>query len=190
MKPHGLHDDMTASISLSVFHQWLLADPASRASAWAIILHGDDACISSELIQEIAGYLNEYDDDGDGRWLPATRELVEKITRDPSHRRLLGMEEFAVGNGKSEQDLQETIAALGRRGHVIFNAPLDPGSALDLPGAFHAGIGPASGISQACHVILNPELMGRMSLAHIIGDVFLEWLTKEIHRNPPIQDIR
>jgi hypothetical protein len=181
---------MTASLSLSVFHQWLLADPASRASACAIILHGGDEFVSDGLIQEIAIYLNEYDDDGDGRWLPATRELVAKITRDPSHRRLLGMEEFGGGRGRSEEDLQETIAALGRRGHVIFNAPVDRDVALDLPGAFHAGIGPANGISQACHVILNPELMGRMSLGHIVGDVFLEWLNKEIHRNPPIQDIR
>ena len=181
---------MTASTSLSVFHQWLLADPASKASACAIILHGSDAWTSGRLIQELAEYLNEYDEEGDGRWLPATRELVEKISSDPSHRRLLGMEEQGAPESDPAEELRKTIAALGRRGHVLFSSPGSTENAWELPGAFHAGIGLPSDISEPCHVILNPELMDQKCIAHIIGDVFLEWLLSEIRRNSPIQDIR
>ena len=73
---------MTASTSMSVFHQWLLAEPSRMASACAIILHCDDSTPYGLLIQNIADYLNEYDDDGDGRWLPATPDLVRKISLD------------------------------------------------------------------------------------------------------------
>ena len=62
---------------MSVFHQWLLLDPESATSAHAIVLHTPDTVPCDKLIQEICEYLNEYDDEGDGRWLPATDELVE-----------------------------------------------------------------------------------------------------------------
>lgn len=182
---------MTASISISIFHQWLLADPASKASACAIILHGIDAANAEQVIQEIAEYLNEYDDDGDGRWLPATRELVEKIARDPNHRRLLGMDESALYPfGNPEDEFQKTIAALGRRGHVVFKSPGVSEEELDLVGAFHAGIGEPHLIAEPCHVILNPLLIDQKCISHIVGDVFLEWLHCEMRRSSPIRDIR
>jgi hypothetical protein len=182
---------MTASISISIFHQWLLADPASMASACAIILHGIDVKWAEQVIQEIAEYLNEYDDDGDGRWLPATRELVEKIARDPNHRRLLGMDESAlVPSGDTEGEFRKTIAALGRRGHVVFRSPGVSEASLDLTGAFHAGIGDSGSIPEPCHVILNPHLIDQKCISHIVGDVFLEWLHCEMRRSSPIRDIR
>jgi len=182
---------MTASISISIFHQWLLADPASKASACAIILHGIDASRAEQVIQEIAEYLNEYDDDGDGRWLPATRELVEKIARDPNHRRLLGMDEAApYPLGDAEAEFQKTIAALGRRGHVVFKSPGVSEEELDLAGAFHAGIGEARLIAEPCHVILNPSLIDQKCISHIVGDVFLEWLHCEMRRSSSIHGIR
>lgn len=182
---------MTASISMSVFHQWLLAEPASKASACAIILHGEASSPFSRLIQDVAEYLNEYDDDGDGRWLPATPELVEKISKDPNHRQLLGMDEIASDSADEPQaEFQKTLAALGQRGHVVFRSPGVPAEALNLANTFHAGVGEASKIPETCHLILNPELMDQKCIAHIVGDVFLEWLHCEMRRNAPIQDIR
>jgi hypothetical protein len=182
---------MTASISMSVFHQWLLADPASTASACAIILHIPDSRPCELLIQDITAYLNEYDDDGEGRWLPATPELVEKVTGDPNHRRLLGMNEGPAGQtGAAESELHKTLAALGQRGHVVFRAPGKPEDGFNLANTFHAGVGTAGEITDECHLILNPELMDQKCIAHVIGDVFLEWLHCETRRNSAIQDIR
>jgi len=180
---------MTASTSMSVFHQWLLADPASKTSACAIILHIADSRPCGLLIQEITDYLNEYDDDGDGRWLPATPELVEKVAKDPNHRRLLGMGENALGT-ECGSELQQTLSALGQRGHVVFRSPGAPDESLNLANTFHAGVGRAGEIADECHLILNPDLMDQKCIAHVIGDVFLEWLHCETRRNAPIQDIR
>ena len=176
---------------MSVFHQWLLADPASKASACAIILHGDDSRACGRLIQEIADYLNEYDDDGDGRWLPATPELVSKISRDANHRRLLGMDENVSSEADDQQaEFRKTLTALGQRGHVVFRSPGVPDEDLDLASTFHAGVGKACEIREKCHLILDPELMDQKCIAHIVGDVFLEWLHCEMRRSVPIQDIR
>jgi hypothetical protein len=182
---------MTASTSMSVFHQWLLADASSQTSACAIILHGHPSRNDDHLIREITDYLNEYDDDGDGRWLPATTELVDKIAKDSSHRRLLGMEENGLpGAADPRTEFRKTLTALGQRGHVVFQAPGIPDEELSLANTFHAGIGVAADISDKCHVILDPDLMDYKCIAHIIGDVFLEWLHCETRRNAPIQDIR
>jgi hypothetical protein len=182
---------MTASTSLSVFHQWLLADPSSKASACAIILHGDESSPLDKLIPDIAEYLNEYDDDGDGRWLPATPDLVEKISRDPNHRQLLGMTAIHFPAADDPQaEFQKTLSALGQRGHVIFRSPGVPAEELNLANTFHAGVGNACNIPETCHLILNPQLMDEKCIAHIVGDVFLEWLHCEMRRNAPIHDIR
>jgi hypothetical protein len=182
---------MTASTSMSVFHQWLLADPMSQTSACAIILHGNEALTDDYLIREITEYLNEYDDDGDGRWLPATNELVDRIARDPSHRRLLGMPENGTPRDMDPKaEYLKTLTSLGQRGHVVFHSPGVPDQELNLANTFHAGIGGAAEITEKCHLILDPDLMDHKCISHIIGDVFLEWLHCESRRNAPIQDIR
>lgn len=130
---------MTASTSMSVFHQWLLADPASQASACAIVLHGKESDSTDPLLREITDYLNEYDDDGDGRWLPATEELVKKIEHDPSDRRLLGMPETGSSNPDSSRtEFMKTLTALGQRSLVVFRSPGIPTQDLKLANTFHA----------------------------------------------------
>lgn len=181
---------MTASISMSVFHQWLLADAAGECPACAIVLHIPESRPCELLIQDIARYLNEYDDDAEGRWLPATPELVAKVAGDSHHRRLLGMGEIPpVETADSESDLRKTLSALGRRGHVVLRAPGVPDEKLNLPNTFYAGVGVRGEVAEECHLILNPELMDQKCIAHVIGDVFLEWVYSENHRNG-IQDIR
>ncbi len=162
---------------MSLFHQWLLADPASKASASSIILHFGEPQYSRCLIQEIADHLNEYDDDGDGRWLPATPELVEKVRQDPSLRRLLGLEDGVLSAGADLQaDYGKTLAAIEHRGRVVCLSPGAPSVDPDFADTFHAGIGPASAIHEKCHLILDPDLLDQKCIAHIVGDVFLEWL--------------
>lgn len=182
---------MTASTSLSVFHQWLLADPASQASACAIVLHGSNPQVADHLVQDIADYLNEYDDDGDGRWLPATPELVEKISLDPNHRRLLGMDEAIPGDSDDLQsEIHRTALALAGRGHVVLKAMENSIEGFDPANTFQAGVGKSPGLLKNCHMILNPDCMDQNLIAHTIGDVFLEWIHCESRRHAPIQDIR
>jgi hypothetical protein len=182
---------MTASVSMSVFHQWLLADPASMASACAIVLHIADSRPCDLLIQEMTDYLNEYDDEGDGRWLPASPQLVEKISRDANHRRLLGLKEVPSASADdADTEIRSTLAALGQRGHVVFRSPGLSDDELGLANAFHAGVGPSNEIIGDCHLILNPALMDQSCIAHVIGDVFLEWLHWQSRHHGGIRDIR
>jgi hypothetical protein len=181
---------MTASTSMSVFHQWLLAAPASRASACAIILHCQDSLPCTHLIRDIADYLNEYDDDCDGRWLPATPDLVEKIAGNENHRRLLGMKEPEARSRRAPRAIyRNTLTGLGQRGHVVFRSPGMTEEQPDLANTFHAGVGRAHEIPEHCHLILNPELMDQKCIAHIVGDVFLEWLHCQMRRGTPIHEI-
>lgn len=168
---------MTAARNLTSFHQWLLDGPMP-SPARTIVLHGDPAIIGDELVPGIAGYLNEYDGDSAGRWLAATPDLILQVSENPDLRKMLGMDSPCPNCPPSGPcGIRKTQAALGLRGHVVFQAITHAGKVPELPDAFHAGIGVRPG---KCHLVLNPELMDPASLVHIIGDVFLEWL----HRGP------
>ena len=78
----------------------------------------------------------------------------------------------------------KALTALGRRGHVVLLSQTSPGKHLDLPAAFHAGIGNGTTESENCHLVINPELMLPESIAHIISDVFLDWRHQESQRAP------
>jgi hypothetical protein len=170
---------------MSVFHHWLLADPAGITPACAIVIHGEDNHETARLIPDIARYLNEYDDDGDGRWLPVSDELVEQIARDANHRRLLGLAEASADPARTFRDI---LAALGRRGHVVLGCHGPGSDKPDPANTFHAGVGHR--IRNRCHVIVDPALVDSRCVAHIIGDVFLEWLHCETRRDASISDIR
>lgn len=177
---------MTAPNSLSTFHLWLLAQSTGHAPVRTIVLHGDPSVFGEQLIEEVANYLNEYDDDGAGCWLAATSELVQVISKDDNLESLLGMAKSSRKRATpGAGGFAKTLAALGGRGHVIFRNLIPPAKPLELPLAFHAGIGNPCGDASKCHLVLNPELMDPASLAHIIGDVFLEWLHRELHRFAP-----
>lgn len=177
---------MTATTSFSVFHQWLLAEPATLASACAIILHVDAPLPGTCLIEGIAEYLNEYDDDGDGSWLPATSELIAKVSADENYRQLLGIPENDHAEGVGHL---QTLAALGQRGRVVFQSP--DASEPDLGGikSFRAGVGVVPNDFKNCHLVLNPDLIDQKSIAHIIGDVFLEWLHCDFRRSTALHQI-
>ncbi len=175
---------MTASTSFSAFHQWLLTDPEAPASACAITLHTDPALPGVSMVEEITDYLNEYDDDGDGRWLSATSELIEKVARDANYRQLLG---FPESDLPGPDGFGKTLAALCRRGRVVFQAIDEP--ELELDQVFHAGIGDDPADFKGCHLILNPTLIDRKCIPHIIGDVFLEWFHGGYRRNSPLHGV-
>ena len=182
---------MTAATTISFFHQWLLAPPANPESACAIMLHGDSASLCERLLVEITDYLNEYDDDGEGRWLAACPDLIRKISADVSHRQLLGLNDTASQSDRGETEELTILSLLGARGHVVLLAPEAAELPFELPNAFHAGVGGGWGTLGSCHLILNPKLMDRKCIALIIGDVFLEWRHCDHQRGPrTLQDIR
>jgi hypothetical protein len=178
---------MTVNNVLSAFHQWLLAEPSGHAPIRTIILHGGSDVFSERLIEEIADYLNEYDDDDAGCWLGATSDLVQQVSIDSNLRELLGIADGCPNcPPTSPCGTRKTLAALGNRGHVIFRNLSGSDQELDLPFAFHAGIGSSTDVAVKCHLVLNPDLMDPASLAHIVGDIFLEWLHRELHRVVPV----
>jgi hypothetical protein len=169
---------MTAINILSNLHQWLHTTPSS---ARAIVLHGGSPVFSECLIEEVCEYLNEYDDDGAGHWLAGTPELVHQIATSPELRSLLGITAGCPNcPPTSPCGVRKTLLALASRGHVIVRAPQSAGNDSTIPNAFHAGIGVAAEIGKKCHLILNPELMDPKCFPHIIGDLFLEWLHREL----------
>jgi hypothetical protein len=177
---------MSSSLSLTLFHRWFLSEASENSSARTIILHGDTHNISENLSREIADYLNEYDDDEAGSWLAVESDLVHLIAQDSGLRFLLGMvDPCPKCPPTSACGLRKAYQALGERGHVIFRSISPPGKALDLPEAFHAGIGNQNDPTAKCHLVIDPDLIQTQSIAPIIGDVFLEWLHGNLRQSIP-----
>ena len=166
--------------SLSTFHQWLLSPPVGQTATRTIVLHGEPRVSGDHLVEEIAGYLNEYDDEGAGCWFAATSDIVLQIAENSGLRRLLGMESPCPNCPPTGPcGIGKTLTALGKRGHVVLLSKTSPGKHLDLPDAFHAGIGDGVAKGLKCHLVLNPELMQPKTIAHIVSDVFLDWRHEE-----------
>jgi hypothetical protein len=185
--PNLPYSAMHAVPSIATFQQWLHATPCAFPAACSIVLHGTPAELCPRLSAGIAAYLNEYDDDGDGRWLAVPSDLVPLITDDPGHRRLLGLA------GEPEHYLptvpsgiQRTLAALATRGHVVLDSPLASSATCDLKNVFHVGIGLPPDSMAKCHIILNPGLIQIHCLPQIVGDVFLEWLNSHERKPEPL----
>ena len=170
---------------MSVFCNWLLSEASARPAPFAITLHGGKPNASDKLINEIAQYLNEYDDRADGLWLAATDELISKAANDPSHRALIGLNDLRSGDPyDSSESFIQSLGALAGKGHMIFRWP-EPAWRPSSPGRiFHAGIGTPQAVGHRCHIIIDPSLIPPSSIAHIIGDVFLEWVMNQSSGKP------
>ena len=181
---------MHAVPSISSFKQWLRAAARDSAAACSIVLHGTPASIGSRLAIGIAAYLNEYDDDGDGRWLAVPPDLVPLIADDPSHRHLLGLDDSPEHYlPTSPYGVQRSLAAMAGLGHVVLDSPLASAATCRLKNVFHVGLGlPLDSLTE-CHIILNPALFHVSCLPQIVGDVFLEWLNCEGRRKAPLHEL-
>jgi hypothetical protein len=181
---------MPAVPSITLFHQWLLAAAPESPVACAIVLHGTPATLSPRLSSGIVSYLNEYDDDGDGRWLAVQPDLVPLIADDPSHRHLLGLEDEAGPYQPTNPfGIQRALAALAARGHVVLDSPLASAATRGLKNVFHVGIGLPPDSLAECHIILNPGLLQVSCLPQIVGDVFLEWLNSQGRKMEPLHGV-
>ncbi|MCX6876193.1 MAG: hypothetical protein NTW21_20660 [Verrucomicrobia bacterium] len=181
---------MPAVPSISLFHQWLLAAAPASPVACSIVLHGTPVAISTRLASGIAAYLNEYDDDGDGRWLAVPPELVPLIADDPGHRHLLGLEDESEHYlPTSPFGIQRALAALAVRGHIVLDSPLASAATRGLKNVFHVGIGLPPDSLAECHIILNPGLFQIPCLPQIVGDVFLEWLNYQDRKTEPLHGL-
>ena len=168
--------------TIAAFHHWLMAESPQPFSACSIILHGSDGQAPGKLAADIAGYLNEFDDESGGNWLAFEPTLVEAIAANPGDRRLLGISEPLPGNGlPGPCTVQHIIQALAERGHAVLDTPLAAAATRDLRGAFHVALGlPAEALDE-CHMILNARRFGPRCLAPVIGDTFLEWVAQRHH---------
>lgn len=185
---------MIATNSLSSFHHWLFSQPDESVPSRTIVLHGEPQVSTDHLVEDIAGYLNEYDEEGAGRWLAATSEIVVRVSANPDSRKLLGMADPCPNCPPDGPcGIRKTLNSLGLRGYIIFRSATSAGKVLELPDAFHAGVGNRVGGGVKFHLVLNPELMPPRSMAHIIGDAFLDWRHEEARhgsRNAPSSAIK
>jgi len=182
---------MSVVPSISSFKQWLRAAAPATPAACSIVLHGTPANLSPKLAHGIASYLNEYDADGDGRWLAVPPDLVPLITEDPNHRRLLGLEGEPDHHylPTSPYGIQKALAALATIGYVVLDSPLASAATSRLKNVFHVGLGlPPDGLAE-CHIILNPALFHASCLPQIVGDVFLEWLNFQPTHKEPLRGV-
>jgi hypothetical protein len=181
---------MHALPSISSFKQWLRAAGSEAPPACSIVLHGAPPALGTRLALGIAAYLNEYDDDGNGRWLAVPPELVPLIADDPTHRHLLGLEEDAESSlPTSPFGMQQALTAMAERGYVVLDSPLAAAATHRLKNVFHVGLGlPPDGLAE-CHIILNPALFEGSCLPQIVGDVFLEWLNFRGGRKTVLREI-
>ncbi len=155
------------------FHNWLNAKADRKGKAVSIFIDHEDTYSSEDLIQRIADYLNEYDDDGDGRWLAATHDLVRRVSSDPFLRQLVGLEyETPPGESSSSSNVERTYSALAHRGRVISRRS----EAIERGAPEHFDVGVGDTPLASCHLVLNPEKIRLEQMAPIISDVFLEWL--------------
>jgi hypothetical protein len=181
---------MPAVPSITSFKQWLRAAAPETATACSIVLHGTPAALGPRLAIGIAAYLNEYDDDGDGRWLAVPPDLVPLIADDPGHRHLLGLEDSTEHYlPTSPYGVQKALAAMAALGHVVLDSPLAAAATCRLKNVFHVGLGLPPDSLTECHIILNPALFHVSCLPQIVGDVFLEWLNFESSRKAPLHEI-
>lgn len=167
---------MTASSTLSGFHQWLLSEAPALHCARAVVIHGEPGEALEIIVSEVAEYLNEYDDACEGRWLAATSELVGRIATDTANQRLLGLkvgvDEVPADSTAVQRDVWDAISS---RGHVVLAAPATTAPAAETAEAFHVGVGCSADLVGRCHMTLNPARIEPSCIAHIVGDVFLEW---------------
>ena len=161
------------------FHKWLTAESEGQTAPCSILIHGEESPAKAVLIQQIAEYLNEYDDEGDGRWLAATNELVQRISADPFLRQLVGLE-YDIAGGRTA--FVKTFSALASRGHVVALHPEILDTEHGPAHTFDVGLGELP--LDDCHMVLNPEKIAPAHLAPIIGDVFLQWFHHDARREP------
>lgn len=168
---------MRTSPPITDFHAWLAAGSEGSSAPCSILIHGEESPAKAVLIRQIAEYLNEYDDEGDGRWLAATNDLIYRISEDAFLRQLVGLE-YDIASGRTA--FAKTFCALASRGHVIAQPAATLDRTFGMAHTFDVGLGEMPLAS--CHMVLNPDKIAPAHLAPIIGDVFLEWFHHDARR--------
>lgn len=181
---------MSAALSVSAFHQWLLAGDPQRAADCSIVLHGVTASFGSDLAPRLANHLNEYDDSSEPAWLDVSTTLLTAIASDANHRQLLGIGEGCPNCPPTGPcGLKKILTALATRGRVILDSPLAAAATRGVESVFHAGIGLPPDALDECHVIINPGRFPEHCIPAVVGDVFLEWLNCPHRLKPCLRGI-
>lgn len=159
---------------LPAFHRWFLADRSAHAPA--IVLHGfPDLPVG--LAPSVARHLNEFDEDGGGRWTSFAPDLIQMIAEAPAQRNLLELGEGCANcPPNSPCGRRKVLAALARRGHAVLEGMPAVEACANLGDIFRVSLGPAPFDGKGFHLVLQPELFTSRSLISIIGDTYLEWV--------------
>ncbi|WP_193214605.1 hypothetical protein [Luteolibacter marinus] len=159
--------------NLSDFHRWFLDGGAAHAPG--IVLFGFPV-LPRGLAAAVAGHLNEFDEDGGGRWTGFVPELLEQISATPAQRSLLNLGEGCRNcPPNSACGRRKVLEVLARRGNAVLEGMLAVEASANLSNIFRVSLGPAPNDGKGFHLVLQPDLFSERSLASIIGDTYLEW---------------
>ncbi|MGB6220609.1 hypothetical protein [Haloferula sp.] len=165
--------------TLTEFHHWLLAEEAKGAPF--VLLQTQDSSLIG-CAAAVARLLNEFDEESGGNWIALTPQIIHAIAADPAQRRLLGITESC---GKcpptSRCGLRKVVAAIAKRGHVVFDDALAFEAIDEDPNGFRGSIGIPKSSADSYHIILNPSRFHSRCLAPLIADSFLEWSASRRH---------
>jgi hypothetical protein len=160
--------------TLTEFHHWLLSEE-SPGAPFLILYTRDQPAIS--CADAIARLLNEYDDRSNGNWIAIHPEVVHAIAADAAQRRLLGIADACPNcPPTSECGIRKVLAALAKRGHIVFDHPSALQAVGDNSRGFLAAVGaPPQEDIDRYHLIIQPKAFDSRCIPSLIGDSFLEW---------------
>lgn len=159
--------------TLTEFHHWLLAEENTGAPFVLLNtpLDGPIGCAAA-----VARLLNEFDEESGGNWIALTPQIVHAIAADPAQRRLLGVSDSCEKCPPTSRcGLRKVMAAIAKRGHVVFDDPIGFEATEDELNGFRASLGIPLTAPESFHIILNPAHFHSRCLAPLIADSFLEW---------------
>ena len=164
---------------LATFHRWFL--PGGVGFTPGVVLHGSVA-LPPGLAASVARHLNEFDEDGQGRWSAFSQDLIQLIAETPAQRSLLNLGDGCLNcPPNSLCGRRKVLEVLARRGYAVLEGMLAVQACEPLMNVFRVSLGPAPAKGKGFHLCLQPELFSDRCLTSVIGDTYLEWIaTREL----------
>lgn len=169
----------TLSATPAGFIEWL--DQAASNPPEHSIVIGAKCCADIDCVgNDIASYLNEFDDATGSHWRAFNTEDFRRLAGDPGCRNLI-IDDLPDDPGLTPpfSDLDRIIRRLGVLGGAILEGQASLDAAAGLQNTFQVCLCCTDHTdTENCHMWLNPKLFSRDSLVSVIADSFLDWTSR------------
>lgn len=143
---------------------------------------GDEA---AQLAEDLADYLNEFDELSTGGWVAYDREALRQILQ---HGGLMHLPDWLQGpvrtfSNEALTGERRLLLGLVQLGSVVIAESEAYRATQPMARVFHAGLTRSDAIfpdaeTKFFHLVLNASRFSPASLVNIIGDSALEWATR------------